>query len=356
MLNEIKRYFNKPSYIDFFALFCQLKALLESGITIIEAVSEAANAQNNKLLKDALLQICRELRVGVSTSTAFKNVKIFPNELPAIVAAGERSGELVKTFENLANTMWMKATLYSKVNNALLTPKIAGSIGFIIFTVFTKIIMPKYQKMYAESGIEMPQVVKVYMTLANGLFDYWYITLLVIFGVYRFWKWFSSAKRDKLDTWKLHLWVYKELHRRLIQHEFASNLSLMHDAGIVPAEACEMISKIVSNSVMRSNIRAAGKAIVGGTPIAIAFRKHNREDTFGPIMLSFLEIGTRTGMLAKQMDQAAKIFELEINSQVNTIGNKLTIIVLTPMAFLIAGMYLMSLIPMLGYFNKIANM
>lgn len=355
MLDFIKRFFYKPSYLDYFALFTQLRALLKSGITITDAVSRAAAAQNNKLLRESLLQISREIRSGVSTAAAFKNAKIFPQELPAIISAGERSGELIKTFENFANTMWLKATLYSKVKNALLTPKIAAAIGFIVFAVFSQAVLPKYKQMYAESGIEMPEAVQLFMALSNAFFDYWYITLLLIYGIYRFVKWFSTVKKNKIDSWKLKLWIYKDLHRRLIQHEFANNLSLIYGAGIVPAEACDMISGIVSNSIMGKNIKAAGRAITSGTPFASAFRKNNDQDTFEPLLLSFLEIGHDTGLLSQQMDEVAKVYELEINAKVNSIGTKLTVIVMAPMGFLIVGLYMMSLLPMLGYFNKISG-
>lgn len=356
MLAAINRFFNRPTYINFFTLFIQLKALLESGISIIDAINKAAAAQSNKILKEALLQIGRDLRAGISTSVAFKNTNVFPHELPAIISAGEKSGELVKTFGNLANTMWLKATLYSKVNGALLTPKIAAFVGFIVFTLFSQVVMPKYEKMYADSGIEMPEVVQIFVSCSNAFFSYWYVTLLIIYGIYKAWSWFCIAKKDVLDRWKLHLFIYKDLHRRLIQHEFANNFSLMIGAGITASSACEMVSKIVSNSIMGKNIKAAGIAALSGMPIPAAFYKHNNQNTFDPMLLSFLDIGTETGMLPRQMDQIAKVYELEINSLVNSVGAKLTVLVITPMAFLIIGLYIMSLVPMLGYFNKISNM
>lgn len=355
MIHIIKRWLYKPTYLDYFSLFTQLQVLLESGITITDAVNKAAAAQSNKVLRESLLQISREIRSGVSTAAAFKNAKIFPPELPAIINAGERSGELAKTFGNFSNTMWLKTTLYSKVKNALLTPKITAAIGFIVFAVFSQAVLPKYKQMYAESNIEMPEVVNIFITVSDSFFHYWYLTALLIYGLYRFCKWFSSTKREKIDGWKLKLWLYRDLHRRLIGHEFTNNLSLMHGAGIVPSEACEMIAKIVSNRVMGQNIRNAGKAITNGTPLPTAFKKYNDQETFDPLLLSFLEIGYETGMLALQMEKMSKVYELEINSRVDSIGTKLTVIVLVPMGLFIVGLYAMSLIPMLGYFNKISG-
>ena len=250
----------------------------------------------------------------------------------------------------------MKATLYAKVNNALLTPKIAGSIGFIIFAVFSQAVLPKYEQMYAESGIEMPELVQTFVSVSNSFFHYWYITLIMLYGFYKFWKWFCSTKRDVVDSWKLKLWVYKDLHIRLIQHEFATYFGLLLGAGILPAEACELVSRIVSNSVMGKNIRAAGNSATAGTTIPLAFSKHNEQGTFGPMLLSFLKIGTTTGMLPAQMERAARVYELEINSKIDSVEKKLLLIILTPMGFLIFGMYAMSLVPMIGYFQKISGL
>ena len=98
-----------------------------------------------------------------------------------------------------------------------------------------------------------------------------------------------------------------------------------------------------------------GKAITNGTPLPTAFKKYNDQETFDPLLLSFLEIGYETGMLALQMEKMSKVYELEINSRVDSIGTKLTVIVLVPMGLFIVGLYAMSLIPMLGYFNKISG-
>ena len=61
MIHIIKRWLYKPTYLDYFSLFTQLQVLLESGITITDAVNKTAAAQSNKVLRESFRRACKTL-------------------------------------------------------------------------------------------------------------------------------------------------------------------------------------------------------------------------------------------------------------------------------------------------------
>jgi type IV pilus assembly protein PilC len=352
---KIEAFFNRPSKKDFYELFTQLRFQLSAGLSFVQACQEVGPLQPNKYIKRACAGMTKDLITGFSVSDAFKRAEIFPAEISETLSAGEKSGEMVKVFEMLASKMKLEAKLYGKVNSALLTPKIAACLMLLLVTAFSKVIMPQYVKLYEESQLEMPAVLKAFLTISNGIFDHWYLVIPLVYGLVKFWQWFTRTHFYWIDTVRLKLPIYSKLHFAMLQHQFCSNLAIMIDAGLLLPEACKRLADIVDSNVMSGSITKANKAIVAGVPLSTAFKKNNDFGVFDASLLSFIGTGYQSGQLADAMHLSSELYEMKLQDLVETVPTKLTVVVIAPMGVLIVGLYLLSLMPMLSYFNQISG-
>lgn len=154
--------------------------LLKSGSTLQQAINEIAHVQTNAKLGQALRNISRNLSAGVATGAAFKKEGVFPRLVAPTIESGDRAGRLSDTFLRLSELMWLQHNLYSKVKNALFIPKIAAVLMAIMTIAYIKIAIPEYVKLYKETGIPLPWIVSFVTGCVNGVVDYWFITLPVL--------------------------------------------------------------------------------------------------------------------------------------------------------------------------------
>lgn len=355
MFDKIKKWLTKPNAKDFYILFVQLAAFLKSGITLSEALRTLGPHQKNEQIRQALVQVARDIDTGLGFADSLKRQSIFTEDIVASIAAGEKSGQLYEAFQQLSAKMWMMMSLYSKVSNALLTPKISFVLMMLMILGFSKVVMPQYQKMYEDSGLTMPVIIDYFLLISNAVFDYWPVTIVAIYGLYYAWLTFVKQNPILVGRWRLKLPIYKKLHFNLLQHEFASNLRLMLSAGVTLPEACLYSSKAVSNPVMSHAIKQCQGAIISGTPFSTALSRFNVDNVFDPILLSFISTGEKNGSLPEMLNIGADIFKTEIDSLVNTVGTKLTLIVVLPMGIFLVFIYSLTFIPMMSYFSQITG-
>lgn len=353
ILESLENYLNRPTKRDFYALFRQISTLMRSGVELNKATADIAEYTENKQLAAALKNISRKMQAGISAGAAFQNESIFPKIVAPTIEAGERSQQQVQTFDRLSKLMLMEYELSKKVNSALLTPKLSAVIMFIMTIAYIKLAIPQYVKLYEESGIELPWIVAVVTAIVNGIVDYWYITLLVIYGIYRAFNWFVENRTDTVDSIRLRLPIYKKLHFNFVQHQFVTILGLMLSSGLETPVALAQAAKAVDNSIIANAILKVRNSILKGIVLSDSLKRNNSDNTFDYFMISNVYAGERNDDVSSSLEECSKYYEREINYCTDTVSTKLTLLVMLPMGALIVVMFLFTLIPTFSYINQI---
>lgn len=355
LVDKINEVFDKPKEIDFYAIFSHLNLLLSSGSDMPSAAANIAAFQSKKVLASALNSISRNLRAGISTGMAFKKEGVFPRIVSPTIEAGEKSGHLSETCLKLSELMWMQHNLYSKVRNALLVPKIAAVMMTIMAIAYIKIAIPEYITLYQDNDIPLPAVVVVVTDFVNAIVDYWYITLFVIFLLYKAFGWFVANRSDIVDSIKLKLPIYRDLHFNFLQHQFASILSIMLSSGLTEQQSLTQVSQVVDNSVMSSTILKVRDDILKGNSISESMRKNNGEHIFDNLLLASINAGEKSNSVPGALNQCSQYYERTINNQVETVSTKLTFIVMIPIGVVIVAMFAFTMIPMFSYITNVTQ-
>ena len=167
IFEKISDYFNRPKLIDFYNVFHQLYMLLTSGSTLQQALVDISPYQEKRRLKEALLNISKNLSTGISTGAAFRKESIFPGVVASSLEAGDKAGELSKSLFQLSEMMYLQHNLYSKVAGALFVPKMSAILMSIMTVAYIKIAIPEFVQLYKDNDIEIPAVVFFTRTFWN---------------------------------------------------------------------------------------------------------------------------------------------------------------------------------------------
>lgn len=350
---KIEDYFNRPKLIDFYNVFHQLYMLLTSGSTLQQSLKDIAPYQEKKRLKEALVNISKSLSTGISTGAAFRKESIFPMVVAPSLEAGDKAGELSKSLFQLSEMMYLQHNLYTKVAGALFVPKMSAILMTLMTVGYIKIAIPEFLQLYKDNNIEVPAVVSIVSGFVNMVVDNWYITIFVVYLLWKLWNWFSTRNVSLIDMWKLKLPIYKKLHYLFLQHQFASIISLMLGSGLTVPDALIQAQKVVSNSIMADAIGRVRSDVVRGISFTQALIKNNGDNIFDNMLIASINAGERSHNLSRSLQSNCQYYERTLNNMIDPVSTKITLIVLIPMGVLIVAMYVFTMIPMFSYMSQV---
>lgn len=120
--------------------FARLFSLLyAAGIPVLEAIRMTQPAINNHALRDQLSRAETSISEGSSITAAFRDGSLFPSFVIRMLSAGERSGTLEKTLENISSfytrDVRERAGHLQQAIDPVMTLVLGGLLGWIMLAV-----------------------------------------------------------------------------------------------------------------------------------------------------------------------------------------------------------------------------
>jgi len=116
--------------------------LLNSGISIFEALEISIGMVENQVLREKLQQSYNEINSGAPLHKSFKSIEIFDSMVIQMIYTGESSGELQKMLNNIAEYYKRKFNKIIDNMHSLLEPIILLFIGILVTTLALGIFLP----------------------------------------------------------------------------------------------------------------------------------------------------------------------------------------------------------------------
>ncbi len=128
------------------AIFCRsLSSLLNSGVTIDQALHIVADTVTNDVYKQRITLVYHQVLQGLAMSDILAKDKHFPILLSRMARVGERSGKLSETLDYLADFYETEVDNVTKNLSTMLEPALLVFIGLVVGFVAMSIINPIYE-------------------------------------------------------------------------------------------------------------------------------------------------------------------------------------------------------------------
>ena len=121
-----------------------LSTLINSGISIVEAIERCINASSNEIIKIALRRSISLVTQGQELSTSLQSAKVIPRLLISMIKIGEETGALSFMLENLANFYKREVEEAVTVLTKAMEPAVIFVVAAIVGTIVISLYLPMF--------------------------------------------------------------------------------------------------------------------------------------------------------------------------------------------------------------------
>ena len=331
------------------AVFCrQFVSILRAGVPVSTVLSMLSQQTENKKLRDAIRAMQGDVEKGMSLAAAMRrHPRIFSPMLVNMIAAGEESGNLERSFEQMEIYFDKARKTRAAVIRASIYPCILIFVMIVVLIVMMTRIIPKFMETFDEIGMELPVPTKIVMAISYWFVDWWWLLIIVIVVLIVAGVIFGRTDKGKhfygLLTRKLP--IVKLLTVRSASATFCRTLSLLLSSGINLTESLELTASNMRNIWFREAVQTVRSLISQGWGLGNSIQSTR---LFPPMVSNMVSIGEESGDLQNMLDKCADYYDDEVQQATERLMALMEPAMLIIMAFFVLMIVLAIFLPMLN--------
>lgn len=310
----------------------ELATLLESGITLAEAVQSIGETHTDSTLGLSFLKVHAALRGGESFSAALRKGAIaWPDYLHQLIQAGEQTGKLGQALRSAASQMEYDRKVRQDIRNALIYPLILVVSGVAATLLVFLVVVPKFANILRNTRNDIPDI-SVWV-LKAGMFTKEHLgelalgsgaLLIVLLALLS-----NPAIRARLWEALSRLPLIGPWIRETEVGRWAAMLGILLENRVPLLNALALAASGVSIQSVRGVLDHAHREIRGGKKIAEALAAGG---LLSPTAINLIRVGERSGQLDQMLNTLARLYGEASQERL-----KRFLILLEPIAILLIG-------------------
>ena len=340
--------FGRVSVRDVALMTRQFGILLQAGMPLVEALSALLTQTSKPRLQKALYDIRDFVKGGGSLGEALgRHPRIFSPLYTNMVRSGETSGALEQVLLRLADIEEQQAKLHARLISMMIYPAFMAlfAMGVIVFMMM--VIVPRITQIFEKQKQELPQITKIMVGVSHFIGYYWWLILLVAFGVLLLWRMWVATEggRRRWDRFRLRVPVYSTFHIKLIASRFARTLGTMLESGLSMMVALDVVKTVIENRVIEDSMADVKAGVRRGKDLAHPLREVG---FFPPMLIHMVELGQRSGQIESMLLKVADTYDEDVRLAVDAMVSLMEPIIIIVMGIFVGFLVLSILLPILS--------
>jgi type IV pilus assembly protein PilC len=267
----------------------QLSILQDAGLPILRSLKILEDQAPPGALKNGLIDVCDEIESGSSLSEALsKSPKVFDRLYVNMIKAGEAGGSLEVILRRLAEFKERTQKLKGKVIGAMIYPIMVVIFTVGILTFIMLFIIPEFQKMFTEFGIELPAMTQLLMAISDRVCKLWFLFPLIPISIMLF---ISLVCKFRAGRMGWHLFLLKlpvigKLVEKANLARTTRTLGALVASGVPIIEGLTITRETSGNAMFEKIYSRVTDSIRAGDTIANPMKANSRPG-FHPVTLFF---------------------------------------------------------------------
>jgi type IV pilus assembly protein PilC len=343
----------KSNLKDLVVFSRQLATMIDSGLSILRALSILAEQTESKSLAKIIGDMKVDIEQGLSFSQAVaRQPKTFPPLYLAMVRAGEVGGVLDETMTRLAATLEKQLELRAKVKSAMTYPIVVAAIVVLIVTGMLLFVVPMFEGMYKDLGGKLPLPTQILINASQLMLHIWWLVAIVMVGVtVAFRRWIAKPEgRLRWDQFKLRVPIFGPLMAKSALARFARTLAALIRSGVPIMESLDIVGDTTGNAVISRALVAARERIRLGESVSTAL---TNDDVFPPMVVQMIAVGEETGALDHLLEKIADFYDAEVQATVDSLTSLIEPALMVFMGVSVGGMVIALYLPMFQLINLV---
>ncbi|MEE9297927.1 MAG: type II secretion system F family protein [Acidimicrobiia bacterium] len=346
--------FKKKVKVKDVAIFSrQLATMVNSGLTLIRALTILDEQTENALLKEVLGDVRARVEQGSSLSAAFEaHPDVFNHLYVSMVRAGEVSGALDETLVRLADTLEAAVRLRSKVKSAMAYPIVVLALIVLIVTGMLAFVVPIFEGMYEELGGSLPFPTQILINVSTILTSLWWLFAIALVGsIFGFKRWKrTDSGKAAWDRFKVRLPIFGKVVQKVAISRFARTFSVLSRTGVPVLQALDIVSATSGNWLVSEATRDIQASVKRGDSLVAPLHDH---DIFPPMVTHMMAVGEETGAIDTMLEKVADFYDSEVDDTVNALTSLIEPLLIVVMGVAVGGILIALYLPMFNIANLI---
>lgn len=334
---------------DELAIFTrQMAAMLSSGIPLHHVLEFYADSDEGDLA-EVINDIAFKVSTGHTFSRAMRNYPdIFSQVYIGLAETGEQSGQILTTFNRLADLLEKNTSMRKKVIATVTYPTILLIVSMVAIAGFVYFVLPMMVPLFESLAVDLPLPTRILLmsryvlpaTLAI-------LALLALLGwlgkpwLKRFFK-NNPEVRKKLHSIPLGIPVVGNLTEKIITARILYAMATMLDAGLSMVPTIRRAGTVAGNAVIEERMIEASREIMDGHSVHEAMGMHN---VFPIGAIQMLSVGEESADLTKMVRHVASFYDSEVELALNDIAAIIEPIIMIVMGVVVGFIVLSAILP-----------
>jgi len=293
-------------------LFSQeLLSLLDSGLSLVEAIEALAEKEGQAESRTLLKQILALLYEGLPLSGALEKFPAtFPPLYVALIRSSERTGDMVQALGRHVTYQGQIDAVKKKITTASIYPVLLIAVGGLVMLFLLGYVVPRFSAIYESAGDNLPWMSQLLLGWGRLLHEHGQLALLASVIVLALLAIVFSRPVVRL-TLLQQLWKVPALGETMRIYQLARfyrTLGMLLQGGIPLVTGMQMVASLLQPS-LRHQLQLAEHDIREGKPLSNAMEEHGMTTS---IALRMLRVGERTGRMGEMMERIGSFYDEEI--------------------------------------------
>lgn len=303
---------------DLIQLFLHLEQLQKAGIPLLDGLADIRDTTDAMRLRDIMSEVHREVSEGSSLSQAMANhPTVFSNIFISMIAAGEETGNLTDSFQQIIRYLKWTDAMTSRVKKATRYPKVLVVVVAGVISIMMTKVVPDITSFLKNIDQELWAITEALVATSEFFVAYWpYIlgTPIAIYVIIKLLISFSEEFAYRFDYMVLRTPMAGVLVRKISLSRFCQTFGALFLSGLEILKCIEAARQTCSNRVIREALGRAKEQVQEGSALSTAL---NNTGEFPSMVIRMIKIGEESGNLTGVLEQVTEFYDKDVNDAID---------------------------------------
>jgi len=336
---------NKITENDITDLTIEFSSLISSGIPLLNALQVLKKSTQKRAVKNLIQHISRQIENGGTLSDAMRSLPYYFDALfVSLIYAGEQSGTLDITLNDMAVYREKINALKRKIKKALFYPAVVLAAAFCITCAMLIFVIPQFERLFQSVGADLPLLTKWVIAMADFMhsnFAFLCISPPLLIYTAKLGLHYFKSWRYFIDRYALKLPLFGEILSAAIFARCFRTIATLLSAGLPLLETLHITANVANNHLYAEGFMSVYTQIKSGQPFSAALEATR---LFPPRITQMVSIGEESGQLDTLLKKVSDYFENQANDKVHYLSQLLEpflmVVLCVLVGILVIAMYL----------------
>lgn len=324
----------------------ELLALLEAGMSLVEAIAILARKAKSADVRHVLDGLHQRLGEGQTFSRALESMTdTFPSLFIATMRASERTGNLNEALRRYLAYHRQLNGLKDKITAAAVYPTLLVFVGGLVVLFLLGYVVPRFSKVYEDIGSDrLPALSRWLMQWGHLASDHMALLGLAFLGLLLGLGYLISRPSSRAAMMR-YLWRLPLVGEQLRIYQlarFTRTVAMLLKGGIPLVSALDMTEALLRQPALQQGLQAARTALREGRGVSDTFATHGLATEVGARLLV---VGERSGELGETMEKIAAFYDEEVARDVEWLTRLFEPVLMIFIGLLIGGIVILMYMP-----------